>query len=903
MNATLTCNPGDGVGGATVQAYQWIKGGVALQDGGRVSGSAQATLRITSAILEDQGSYMCGVTNVEGVAAVSGPSQLNITASTLNIITTQTSLSIVFGQTGRLNCSAVGGVDTLPLTLTWSTTANVSISRVVRQQSVAMVADTLTLPSVNTSYRGVYTCVVSDAIRRVQSSILVNVTVPPSSPSVTISPSGPVSVGINATLTCNPGDSVGGATVQGYKWIKGGVALLDGGRVSGSAQATLKITPAILEDQGSYMCSVTNVEGVAAISGPSQLNITGPLFTTSLNPSTSLKATSQMTLVCVANNSPGSPNLVASWSYPQPPGDTRVLVSMTTYVNGTLRTSLSVTNVSSGDNGVYMCSFTNGALKGSINSSTLVSVLYPPQIVSFRSLSTTTVITAPSSIALQCEVSPLVSLPISFVITHTTSNGNSMQVFAVSNTTSLKVNYTSGPSQVGNSGVHRCNTSSYVGSDSRELQITVKDKPQLVDVSTISHQSLSLSTILITWGQPPNNNDIITKYTVMVCPSSSPNGPCLTSVTVDVRSPSALITSYTPNQTYVTSIRAFNGVGGSNTSLYYFRSPGKELAAPTNVEAVFPFNGGVLVTWRLPYLGDPSLHPTVTVANFTLCYSTLRNATCSLVSFDDVFYAKRPVLGCVLSGVLPGVPYNVTVTTGYLVPAVLSTPTSVQIVPIALRSPDYHVFQNLTGQFVALLTWGGLLSPSALAFVDSYVVSYSLLSKDGFSYGDFVNFTASTTSALFNVKLNAKYSVSVFARLNTLSGFQLAPFVKQGFTVDTAAEVGSSDASSQTSSDRNVITAMAVVVVAVIIIFFVVIGVLSLRLCLRPKPAAKLAASHQVSSMALPIPLTDCAAYTTTMHLKATPATYETPVPSPSSLPNDADPLYQYVYERVGFSN
>ena len=101
---------------------------------------------------------------------------LSLPASTLNIITTQTSLSIVFGQTGRLNCSAVGGVDTLPLTLTWSTTANVSISRVVRQQSVAMVADTLTLPSVNTSYRGVYTCVVSDAIRRVQSSILVNVT-------------------------------------------------------------------------------------------------------------------------------------------------------------------------------------------------------------------------------------------------------------------------------------------------------------------------------------------------------------------------------------------------------------------------------------------------------------------------------------------------------------------------------------------------------------------------------------------------------------------------------------------------------------------------------------------------------------------------------------------------------
>ena len=76
---TLTCNPGDGMGGATIRVYQWSKGGVVLQDGGRVSGSAQATLRITSAILEDQGSYRCTVTNVDGVSVASGSTQLNVT--------------------------------------------------------------------------------------------------------------------------------------------------------------------------------------------------------------------------------------------------------------------------------------------------------------------------------------------------------------------------------------------------------------------------------------------------------------------------------------------------------------------------------------------------------------------------------------------------------------------------------------------------------------------------------------------------------------------------------------------------------------------------------------------------------------------------------------------------------
>ena len=101
----------------------------------------------------------------------------SLPASTLNITISQTSLSIAFGHTGRLNCSAVGGVDTLPLTLSWTTSANVSISTVVTTQLfVPMIANTLLLPTVNTSYRGVYTCTVNDAIRTVQSSVLVNVT-------------------------------------------------------------------------------------------------------------------------------------------------------------------------------------------------------------------------------------------------------------------------------------------------------------------------------------------------------------------------------------------------------------------------------------------------------------------------------------------------------------------------------------------------------------------------------------------------------------------------------------------------------------------------------------------------------------------------------------------------------
>ena len=89
---------------------------------------------------------------------------------------------------------------------------------------------------------------------------------------------------------------------------------------------------------------------------------------------------------------------------------------------------------------------------------------------------------------------------------------------------------------------------------------------------------------------------------------------------------------------------------------------------------------------------------------------------------------------------------------------------------------------------MALLSWDGFLSPRALAFVDSFVVSYALFSRNGSSFEDFANFTTNTTSAFFSIKLNAKYLVMVFARLNTLSGLQFASLFDQGLTIVTPAE-------------------------------------------------------------------------------------------------------------------
>ena len=64
------------------------------------------------------------------------------------------------------------------------------------------------------------------------------------------------SVNVNDTLilTCN----VSGSEPISYQWMKGGVALQDGRRVSGSGTSMLRVEPVQGEDYGGYSCRASN---------------------------------------------------------------------------------------------------------------------------------------------------------------------------------------------------------------------------------------------------------------------------------------------------------------------------------------------------------------------------------------------------------------------------------------------------------------------------------------------------------------------------------------------------------------------------------------------------------------------------------------------------------------------
>eukprot|EP00731_Ephydatia_muelleri_P032581 Em0024g125a len=109
----------------------------------------------------------------------------------------------------------------------------------------------------------------------------------------------PLFVGFNITLACKASDGQNGTTITSYQWVKDGVILFDGERVSGTTQSTLSILNVTVLDQGMYQCSATNVDGVSALSANSSLILTPALEVKTVEP-TKDSTVSSSTLETVA---------------------------------------------------------------------------------------------------------------------------------------------------------------------------------------------------------------------------------------------------------------------------------------------------------------------------------------------------------------------------------------------------------------------------------------------------------------------------------------------------------------------------------------------------------------------------------------------------------------------------
>ncbi|HTT57235.1 MAG TPA: ExeM/NucH family extracellular endonuclease [Opitutaceae bacterium] len=214
--ATQTVNAGDTVhftvaaGGTAPFTYQWRKGGVALSDGGSISGTTSDTLTLTGVTTGDGGSYDVVVSNSAGDATSDAAVlTVNPLAVAPSITTQPVSQTVTAGNTASFTVAAGG---TPPFTYQWRFGgANLTDGSFVTGSATA----TLTLTGVTAAFAGSYDVVVSNGVNPPAVSNPATLTVNPAPPAVsTLQWNFGTTAGV-ATPTGLPADVTGGALTSG----------------------------------------------------------------------------------------------------------------------------------------------------------------------------------------------------------------------------------------------------------------------------------------------------------------------------------------------------------------------------------------------------------------------------------------------------------------------------------------------------------------------------------------------------------------------------------------------------------------------------------------------------------------------------------------------------------------
>ena len=163
----------------------------------------------------------------------------------------------------------------------------------------------------------------------------------------------------------------GGAWPLSYRWYRNGTnALSDGGKVSGTATATLMISNVLGGDAGSFVVVVTNSAGSVTSSPPAVLAVMDPAI---LSQPQSQNGVAGTTVVFSATASGTSPTY--GWLKNGAP------------IAGATNTALTLTNVSSSDAGSYSLLVSNAY--GSVLSSNAILAVYYMPAANNESYSTT----------------------------------------------------------------------------------------------------------------------------------------------------------------------------------------------------------------------------------------------------------------------------------------------------------------------------------------------------------------------------------------------------------------------------------------------------------------------------------------------------------------------------------
>jgi hypothetical protein len=240
----VVSNPGSAV-------YQWQKNGFNLADGSNISGSATATLTISSATAADAGGYTCNVSTLCSSTTTSNSATVSTTSSA-SITTQPITATICKGQPVLYKVVIAGS----GIVYQWQYKSNTStvysnVADIANKYSGSST-NSLTIINSDVSDEGSYRCLITEVCGATQNSAAAGLIL--DSPNIIQNPF-PQSVCLGQPVKFTIAATGGDLT---YQWYKDNIVIVDGGNVSGSQTVSLMLSSTSTADNGDYTCMVTS---------------------------------------------------------------------------------------------------------------------------------------------------------------------------------------------------------------------------------------------------------------------------------------------------------------------------------------------------------------------------------------------------------------------------------------------------------------------------------------------------------------------------------------------------------------------------------------------------------------------------------------------------------------------
>lgn len=348
--------------GNPAPTYQWRKNGVAVADGGNVSGATSATLALTNVTAADAATYTVAASNVAGTAISSGVSLVvSAPLSAPKVISAPVSQTVTEGMT---------------VTFTAEISANPTPTYRWKKSGVSVfdggnvsgaTTNKLTIRNVTLEQAGSYGLYAVNNVGRVMSSYAtLTVNALAIAPAITTQPvSQSVLEGATVTLT----SAASGSPAPSYQWYKDGVPLLNGGNITGATTGSLVIGVAALADAGRYHLVATNSAG-AATSSAATVGVTKPAVAPAITMQPVAQTATEGTTVRFTAGASGYPAPTYRWR------KNGVALVDGGNVSGATSATLTIANVSASDAAVY--SFVASNVAGSAASADAGLAVTPP---------------------------------------------------------------------------------------------------------------------------------------------------------------------------------------------------------------------------------------------------------------------------------------------------------------------------------------------------------------------------------------------------------------------------------------------------------------------------------------------------------------------------------------------